>query len=89
MSQAKTLSEQEIKQVLDYVSTKKYGVRDRALVITSHLSGMRVGEIASLTVGHVLDASGSIKGEIRLTAEQTGVVLFLLPKVTVGKLALT
>ena len=71
MSQAKTLSEQEIKQVLDYVSTKKYGVRDRALMLTSHLSGMRVGEIASLTVGHVLDASGSIKGEIRLTAEQT------------------
>lgn len=32
---------------------------------------MRVGEIASLTVGHVLDASGGIKGEIRLTAEQT------------------
>ena len=71
MSQAKTLSEQEIKQVLDYVSTKKYGVRDRALMLTSHLSGMRVGEIASLTVGHVLDASGNIKGEIRLTAEQT------------------
>ena len=71
MSQAKTLSEQEIKQVLDYVSTKKYGVRDRALMLTSHLSGMRVGEIASLTVGHVIDASGNIKGEIRLTAEQT------------------
>lgn len=71
MSQAKTLSEQEIKQVLDYVSIKKYGARDRALMLTSHLSGMRVGEIASLTVGHVLDASGNIKGEIRLTAEQT------------------
>ncbi|NDH69303.1 MAG: site-specific integrase [Gammaproteobacteria bacterium] len=71
MSQAKTLSEQEIKQVLNYVSTRKYGARDRALVLTSHLSGMRVGEIASLTVGHVLDASGSVKGEIRLTAEQT------------------
>ena len=71
MSQAKTLSEQEIKQVLNYVSTKKYGARDKALVLTSHLSGMRVGEIASLTVGHVLDASGSVKGEIRLTAEQT------------------
>ena len=64
MSQAKTLSEQEIKQVLDYVSTKKYGVRDRALMLTSHLSGMRVGEIASLTVGHVLDASSNIKAEI-------------------------
>lgn len=71
MSQAKTLSEQEIKQVLDFVSTKKYGKRDRALITTSHLSGMRVGEISSLTVGHVLDANGNIKSEIRLTAEQT------------------
>ena len=71
MSQAKTLNEQEIKQVLDYVSTKKYAKRDRVLILTSHLSGMRVGEIASLTVGHVLDVNGKIKNEIRLTAEQT------------------
>ena len=39
MSQAKTLNEQEIKQVLDYVSTKKYAKRDRVLILTSHLSG--------------------------------------------------
>ena len=71
MSQAKTLNEQEIKKVLDYVSTRKYARRDKALILTSHLSGMRVGEISSLTVGHVLDANGNIKSEIRLTAEQT------------------
>jgi integrase/recombinase XerD len=71
MSQAKTLNEQEIKQVLDFVSTKKYAKRDRALILTSHLSGMRVGEIASLTVGHVVDQNEKIKNEIRLTAEQT------------------
>ena len=71
MSQAKTLSESEIGQVLDFVSKRKYAARDRALLLTSHYSGMRVGEIAFLTVGHVLDATGNIKGEIRLTAEQT------------------
>ncbi len=71
MSQAKTLNEQEIKRVLEHVSAKKYSARDRALILTSHLSGMRVGEIAALTVGHVLDATGNIKNEIRLTAEQT------------------
>ena len=71
MSQAKTLNEQEIKRVLEHVSAKKYAARDRALILTSHLSGMRVGEIAALTVGHVLDAAGNIKNEIRLTAEQT------------------
>lgn len=71
MSQAKTLSEQELEQVLNYISNKKYSARDRALILTSYYSGMRVGEISSLTVGHVLDAGGNIKGEIRLTAEQT------------------
>lgn len=71
MSQAKTLNEQEIQQVLDFVASKKYAHRDRALILTSHFSGMRVGEIAALTVGHVMDGSGNIKSEIRLTAEQT------------------
>jgi integrase/recombinase XerD len=71
MSQAKTLNEQELVQVLDYISGKKYSARDRALILTSHYSGMRVGEIASLTVAHVLDSSRNIRSEIRLTAEQT------------------
>ena len=71
MAQARTLNENEIEQVLEFLKTKKYGYRDRAMLMVSHLSGMRVGEIASLTVGHVLDANGNIKGEIRLTADET------------------
>ena len=71
MAQARTLHENEIKQVLEFLKTKKYGYRDRAMLMVSHLSGMRVGEIASLTVGHVMDANGNIKGEIRLTADET------------------
>jgi integrase/recombinase XerD len=71
MAQARTLHENEIEQVLEFLKTKKYGYRDRAMLMVSHLSGMRVGEIASLTVGHVMDANGNIKGEIRLTADET------------------
>jgi integrase/recombinase XerD len=71
MAQARTLNEQEIQQVLDHISTRKHAARDRAMLLVSHLSGMRVGEIAALTVGHVLDAAGQIRPEIRLTAEQT------------------
>jgi len=71
MSQAKTLSQEELDQVLACVAGKKYAARDRALILTSHLSGMRVGEIAALTIGHVLDSSGNVKSQIRLTAEQT------------------
>ncbi len=71
MAQARTLNEQEIQQVLNHINTRKHAERDRAMLLVSHLSGMRVGEIASLTVGHVLDAAGQIRAEIRLTAAQT------------------
>ncbi len=71
MAQARTLNEQEIQQVLDHIRTRKHAARDRAMLLVSHLSGMRVGEIAALTVGHVQDTAGQIRAEIRLTAEQT------------------
>ena len=71
MAQARTLNEQEIQQVLDYISTRKHALRDHTMLLVSHLSGMRVGEIAALTVGHVIDTTGQIRAEIRLTAAQT------------------
>lgn len=71
MAQAKTLSQAELDQVLEYVSTKKYALRDRAIVLTSFLGGLRVAEIASLTMGDVVNPDGTIKNEIRLSAEQT------------------
>ena len=71
MAQAKTLSQAELDQVLGYVSTKKYALRDRAIILTSFLGGLRVAEIASLTMGDVVNPDGTIKNEIRLSAAQT------------------
>ena len=71
MAQAKTLTTAELDQVLRFVSTKKYAQRDRALILTSFWSGMRVGEIAALKMGDVLNEDGTIKREIRLSAAQT------------------
>lgn len=71
MAQARTLNEQEIEQVLEHTKARKHAERDRCLILTSHLSGMRVGEIAALTVGHVLAPNGTIRSEIRLSASQT------------------
>ena len=71
MAQAKTLTQAELDQVLRYVSTKKYPERDRALLMTSFLAGLRVAEIASLTMGDVLNTDGTVKAEVRLSAEQT------------------
>ena len=71
MAQAKTLTQAEIDQVLRYVAGTRYAQRNRAMVLTSVWSGMRVGEIAALRVADVVNADGTIKNEIRLTAEQT------------------
>ena len=71
MAQAKTLSQVELDLVLNYVSTKKYALRDRAIILTSFLGGLRVAEIGSLKMGDVVNPDGSIKNEIRLTAAQT------------------
>ncbi len=71
MAQAKTLSQAELDQLLRYASTRKYPERNRALILTSFLTGMRVAEIASLKMGDVVNEDGTIKNEIRLAASQT------------------
>ena len=69
--QAKTLTQVEIRRVLDYIATRKHSSRNRAMLMTTYLSGMRVGEISSLRYSDVVDAEGNIRNEIRLKAEQT------------------
>ena len=69
--QAKTLNHQEIRRVLDYTATRKHSIRNRALVLTSFLSGMRCGELSSLRYCDVVNVDGTIKNEIRLSADQT------------------
>ena len=69
--QAKTLTAEELRRVLDYVATRKHSTRNRALVTCSFLSGMRVGELSSLTYTDVVDDEGKVRDEIRLKAENT------------------
>jgi integrase/recombinase XerD len=71
MAQAKTLTQAEFDQALRYISTRNFAIRNRTFFLISHWSGMRVGEISSLTIADVVNADGSVKAEIRLTAEQT------------------
>ena len=71
MAQAKTLTPAELEQVLTYVAQRRFALRNRVMLLTGFWSGMRVGEIASLSIGDVVNTDGSIKQEVRLTAEQT------------------
>lgn len=71
MAQAKTLTQAELDQVLRYISTRKYAERNRAMLLMGFWAGLRVKEIAQLKMGDVLNDDGSIRSEIRLSAEQT------------------
>lgn len=71
MAQAKTLTQAEIDQVLRYISTKKFAFRDRAMFLTSLWSGMRVKEIAALRMRDIVNEDGSVRSEVRLSADQT------------------
>lgn len=68
---ARVLTEKELNLLLLFTQTRKHAERDRAMVLMSHLAGMRVKEIAATNIGDVLASDGSIKKEMRLTAEQT------------------
>ena len=69
--QAKTLTQQEIRRVLDYVATRRHAARNRAMLLTMLYAGLRVKECAALRYEDVLDADNCVRAEIRLTPEQT------------------
>lgn len=71
MSQAKILTDKEYRRVLLLLAKKNHQSRNKCLLAISHLGGLRVGEIASLTLKHVLNEDGSIKDEVYLTADET------------------
>ncbi len=82
--QAKTLTPQELRRVLDYIATRSHAVRNRAMLLMTHYAGMRVGEVANLRYADVIDAAGSVRDEVILNAEQTkgryGRVVFINAK---------
>ena len=71
MAQAKVLTERELKKVLQYCNQHKHPTRNKAMLMMTHLAGLRVGEVAALKVKDVLNDEGEIKDEVYLTADQT------------------
>ena len=71
MAQAKVLSERELKKVLQYCEQHKHPTRNKAMLLMTHLAGLRVGEVAALKVSDVLTAEGEIRDEVQLSADQT------------------
>jgi integrase/recombinase XerD len=71
MSQAKTLTPQEVKQVLGIIALDKHAKRNRAMFLLTCWGGLRVSEVANLRYCDVIDENGIVRNEIRLLAAQT------------------
>ena len=71
MTQAATLTQQQLQRVLDYTRTRRHYKRNRAIILLTHYAMLRVGEVAALRYCDVVDADGEIKAETTLSAAQT------------------
>lgn len=71
MSQARVLTDRELRKVLSYCSTQPHASRNRAMLLCTHMAGMRVGEVAALRICDVLGADGTVLEEIALSPTQT------------------
>jgi integrase/recombinase XerD len=69
--QAKTLTQQELRRILDYINTRKHSARNRTMLFLMYYAGTRVGETSALRIEDVLDAGGTVKREILLKADIT------------------
>jgi len=71
MAQAKTLTKEEMTRVLDYIQTRRFAPRNRAMMLLTHLAGLRIGEVACLRWSDVMNLDGTVKDEIRLLSDMT------------------
>ena len=71
MKQAQVLTEKDMKRVLAHIVRRPFAARNKCMLQLSWLTGMRVGEIAALSVSDVLDADGNVRSQIQLRADQT------------------
>ena len=71
MAQARALTDSELEKALSYTQTTKAALRNRTILLLTHLAGMRIGEVASVRYSDVLSTDMQVLKEIRLSAGQT------------------
>jgi integrase/recombinase XerD len=71
MAQASVLSDTEIRRVFRIIETIRHAERNRLAFVLSIFAGLRVGEIAALTVGDAVTDKREVRREIKLGAHQT------------------
>jgi integrase/recombinase XerD len=70
MAAAKSLTPAELERVLHYVSTQSNAQRNKCMLLITVAAGLRVSEVAGLTLGDVLNDIGEVRSEIYLAADR-------------------
>lgn len=71
MKQAQVLQQRDVKVVLAQIARTSFPTRNRCMFLLALYSGMRVGEIAALNVGDVVDGKGKVREQVLLKPYQT------------------
>lgn len=71
MRQAQTLSDADIKRVMNFCNTRRHSQRDRTIIMLSILAGLRAKELAALRVGDVYDTAGAVRDQFVMSGSQT------------------
>jgi integrase/recombinase XerD len=70
MATAKSLTAAEFQIAIKYIESQPYAKRNKAMLMMTVAAGLRVSEVAGLTLGDVLNADGSVRSEIYLAAHR-------------------
>jgi len=71
MAQARTIDANQAKAMFAFINSNKNAKRNAAMFALSYHCGLRVREIASLTISDVVAKDGSIKNAVYLEAAKT------------------
>ena len=70
MAAAKSLTPAEIERVLYYIAHNTNAQRNRVMFLLTAMAGLRVSEVACLTIADVRDADGTVRSEVFFAAER-------------------
>lgn len=70
MAAAKSLTQAEISKVLEHIAANAYAERNRVMFLLTAMAGLRVSEVAGLTLCDVQNDDGTVRAEIYLSAER-------------------
>ena len=71
MKQARVPTDAEFKRLMAVIAQNRHAARNRMAFVLSYQAGLRVGEIAALTIADVVDRNGDVREQLRLSAAIT------------------